>query len=230
MKNPQKVCHRQIIEERISGIAAIADHLPGVIIIHNIKRNLTVEYMSPRGLQQIGVTLEELQQMGAEFHTRFFNPSESADYVPKLINGLLQRNDEKEVLSFFQHVRFKEQEDWMLHLSTVKIFMRDEDGLPLLTITLAITVDPMHHLTSKINRIIDENAFLRQHYQNFSQLGSREREVLKLVALGKSSHEIADEMCISEKTVNTHRRNIKLKLGTHSSFDLNQYARAFDLI
>lgn len=218
------------MNDKISTIAAVADQLPGVVVIHNIQDNLKVEYMSPLGLRQIGVTLEELQQMGPEFHTRFFNPVESAEYVPKLIHGLLERNSEHEIISFFQQVRFHEQEDWMLHLSTIKIFMRDDAGRPLLTITIAMCIDPMHHLTAKVNRILEENTFLRQHYQRFSHLGPREREVLKLVALGKSSLEIAQDMFISEKTVNTHRRNIKVKLNAHTSFELSQYARAFDLI
>ncbi|ALI98590.1 helix-turn-helix transcriptional regulator [Rufibacter tibetensis] len=230
MRIAQQVCPKQQIAEKIACIAAIADQLPGVVVIHNIKNDLTVEYMSERGLQQIGVTLEELQEMGPDFHSRFFNPIESAEYIPKLVHGLLERNDEDEILSFFQQVRFHEQAEWMLHLSTIKIFMRDEDGQPLLTITFAVAVDPMHHVTSKVNRIIEENTFLRQHYQQFASLGTREREVLKHVALGKSSVEIAQEMYISEKTVNTHRRNLKIKLDAHSSFDLSQYARAFDLI
>ncbi|WP_210463214.1 helix-turn-helix domain-containing protein [Rufibacter roseolus] len=230
MKASPPVCLRQKIEEKISEIAAFADLLPGVVVIHNIQKDLAVEYMSLRGLRQIGTTLEELQQMGAEFHSRFFNPIESADYIPKLIQGLLSRNDPDEVLSFFQQVRFHDQEDWMLHLSSVKIFMRDEEDLPLLSITIAIAVNPMNHVTAKINRVLEENAFLRQHYQRFALLGPREREVLRLVALGKSSQEISQEMYISEKTVNTHRRNIKTKLNTHSFFEISQYARAFDLI
>jgi DNA-binding CsgD family transcriptional regulator len=127
-------------------------------------------------------------------------------------------------------VRFKDHDKWMLHLSSIKIFMRDEQGRPLLTITFAIAVDPTHHMTTKVNRLMEENSFLRQHYVKFAQLGMREREVMKHVALGKSSQEIAQEMFISEKTVNTHRRNIKVKLDLHSSFDFAQYARAFDLI
>ncbi|KAA3439937.1 response regulator transcription factor [Rufibacter hautae] len=230
MKASPPACLRQKIEEKIAEVAVMAEGLPGVVVIHNIQKDLAVEYMSARGLQQIGVTLPELQQMGKEFHSRFFNPIESADYIPKLIHGLLSRNDEDEVLSFFQQVRFHDQDDWMLHLSSIKIFMRDEAGQPLLTITIAIAVNPMSHITAKIKRVLEENAFLRQHYQSFTQLGPREREVLRLVALGKSSLEISQEMYISEKTVNTHRRNIRLKLNAQSSFEISQYARAFDLI
>jgi len=58
----------------------------------------------------------------------------------------------------------------------------------------------------------------------YSTLGAREREVLQLVAEGKTSAETAKEMHISIKTVETHRRNIVLKLGLHGTAELTKYA------
>lgn len=58
----------------------------------------------------------------------------------------------------------------------------------------------------------------------YSALGSREREVLQLVAEGKTSAETASEMHISIKTVETHRRNIVQKLGLHGTAELTKYA------
>jgi DNA-binding NarL/FixJ family response regulator len=58
----------------------------------------------------------------------------------------------------------------------------------------------------------------------FSRLGAREREVLQLVAEGRTSAETAKEMHISVKTVETHRRNIARKLGLHSTAELTKYA------
>lgn len=51
-------------------------------------------------------------------------------------------------------------------------------------------------------------------------LGKREREVVRLLALGKRMAEIAAEMCISEKTVETHTRNARLKLGAANRAEL----------
>lgn len=52
----------------------------------------------------------------------------------------------------------------------------------------------------------------------------REREVLKLLAEGYRSKEIAELLCISVKTVNTHRNNIMNKLDLHNSAALTTYA------
>ena len=55
-------------------------------------------------------------------------------------------------------------------------------------------------------------------------LTDREREILKLVAEGRSSQEIADLLTLSKKTVTVHRTNIMTKLGIHNRSNLIKYA------
>ena len=55
-------------------------------------------------------------------------------------------------------------------------------------------------------------------------LGRREREVLQLLAGGKSSAQIADALSIATGTVEVHRRNIMRKLDLHNVADLTRYA------
>jgi len=55
-------------------------------------------------------------------------------------------------------------------------------------------------------------------------LTSREREVLQLVAEGKSSKQIAVELHISTKTIEANRRQIMEKLDMHSVAELTKYA------
>lgn len=54
-------------------------------------------------------------------------------------------------------------------------------------------------------------------------LGARERQVLKLVAEGCTSNQIADMLGIAPSTVEVHRRNIMRKLGRHSVAALTRY-------
>ncbi len=58
----------------------------------------------------------------------------------------------------------------------------------------------------------------------FSLLTPREREVLQLLAEGKSTKEIALHLKVSPKTVETHRRQIMTKLGVNSVAELTKYA------
>ncbi|MDD5677098.1 MAG: response regulator transcription factor [Kiritimatiellae bacterium] len=58
----------------------------------------------------------------------------------------------------------------------------------------------------------------------FATLTEREREVLQYLAEGKSTKEMADELSVSIKTVETHRHNIMDKLNIHSVAALTKYA------
>jgi len=58
----------------------------------------------------------------------------------------------------------------------------------------------------------------------YSILTAREREVLQLMAEGKSTSQIADSLCISVKTVEAHRKQLMNKLDIHSVAELTKYA------
>ena len=58
----------------------------------------------------------------------------------------------------------------------------------------------------------------------FSVLSAREREVLQMLAEGRSAKDIAGALGVSIKTVETHRKNIMDKLDIHSVAELTKYA------
>lgn len=59
---------------------------------------------------------------------------------------------------------------------------------------------------------------------SYELLTSREREILQLIAEGKSNKEIAGSLNLSLYTVETHRRNLQDKLNLHSFAELILYA------
>lgn len=218
----------QTIENKISAIAAVADQLPSITIIHELP-DFIIRYISPRGLELLGRRREDIVGMsGQEYFERFLNIDDVNEYVPK-IQQMLERNTDISV-SYFQQVRTSREREWDWYHSVTRVLCRDDYNRPLLAISNAFPIDPDHHVTAKVARLLEENSFLRNHHHLFAKLGKRERDVLRLLALGKSSAEIAKELSISVSTVETHRKNIKRKLNAGSSFHLAQYARAFDLI
>ncbi len=56
------------------------------------------------------------------------------------------------------------------------------------------------------------------------RISSREREILQLIAEGKTNSEIGKQLVISTRTVETHRTNLMRKLGFSSQIDLIRYA------
>lgn len=67
-------------------------------------------------------------------------------------------------------------------------------------------------------------AFLAKEPGCGRPLSAREREVLQLIAEGKAIKEIAGLLCISAKTVETHRRRMVAKLDIHETAGLVRYA------
>jgi DNA-binding CsgD family transcriptional regulator len=57
-----------------------------------------------------------------------------------------------------------------------------------------------------------------------SRLTPREREIVQLLAEGKSSKELAVTLSISVKTVEAHRANVMRKLEMHSVSEVVRYA------
>jgi DNA-binding NarL/FixJ family response regulator len=55
-------------------------------------------------------------------------------------------------------------------------------------------------------------------------LSDRELEVLELIGRGLTTRKIAETLCLSEKTIETHRQNIKNKLGLESGTQLIRHA------
>lgn len=64
----------------------------------------------------------------------------------------------------------------------------------------------------------------KQKTQRLNLLTPREMEVLKLLAYGHTNGEIAERLCISERTVETHRNNIMTKMEFKSRADLVRFA------
>jgi RNA polymerase sigma factor (sigma-70 family) len=59
---------------------------------------------------------------------------------------------------------------------------------------------------------------------SWETLTAREREILKLIAEGYKNKEIADDLCISVKTVEKHRANLMEKLNLHNVQALTTFA------
>ena len=83
------------------------------------------------------------------------------------------------------------------------------------------------YLSPEITDILVEN-FVRKSPLSESSASSiltpREREVLQLLAEGKSTKEIATSLCLSTKTVETHRRQMMEKLNIYNVAHLIKFA------
>jgi DNA-binding NarL/FixJ family response regulator len=104
--------------------------------------------------------------------------------------------------------------------------LKDEPGSELLRAVAAIRKGGKF-FSPLLSSIIGD---LVQETRQAELLSVREREVLKLLAEGKKTREIAETLYISTFTVRRHRYNIMSKLNVQSLADLVKYALAHDYL
>jgi len=84
------------------------------------------------------------------------------------------------------------------------------------------------YLSPKLSEVVMEDYVRRaqghEAASELEKLSAREREVLQLIAEGKSSAEVGELLHISVRTVDTHRHNIMEKLEIHSIAGLTRFA------
>jgi two-component system, NarL family, response regulator NreC len=105
--------------------------------------------------------------------------------------------------------------------------LKDSLKADLLSAVLAVT-EGRSFFSPKVSRILQED-YMRKLTggdieDSFDLLTDREREILQLVAEGRTNKEVASRLSLSVHTVDTHRGNILQKLNLHSVPELILYA------
>jgi RNA polymerase sigma factor (sigma-70 family) len=81
-----------------------------------------------------------------------------------------------------------------------------------------------HGVTHKLGAALRDETARQASRNRLEELTPREREVLALVAEGRTSREIADDFGISPRTVETHRESLMKKLGIGTIAGLTRFA------
>lgn len=100
--------------------------------------------------------------------------------------------------------------------------LKDGDSDELIT-AISTVVENKRYLSKDINQdflmLLKKGETLEK-----APLSSREKEVLQLIAEGKSSKEIGGVLFLSPKTIDVHRNNIMKKIDLHTIPELTKYA------
>jgi DNA-binding NarL/FixJ family response regulator len=138
---------------------------------------------------------------------------------------ILERNSRIKVIALSMHSdrRFVLE---ILRAGASGYLLKDGAFEELVDAILAV-VSGRTFLSTNVNDLVvrDYIAHLaRAERTAFSVLTSREREVLQLLAEGKTTKEIAAQLHLSVKTIETHRQQVMEKLNLHSIAELTKYA------
>lgn len=212
-------------------IPDISEVIPASIMVHDLVGGIPekIIYMNKWGCHNLGVELEELNMMQVEYYEEFFIASESQEVFPK-IAAYCNRGDSSQQFCFFQRVKLYNEEEHQWFYSVCKLLSRNGAEMPDKLLMLSSPLYGADVMMNKVKKVLDENQYISQNYKKFASLTRREKEIIGLLGVGKSTPQIAEILFISKETVSTHRKNIARKLEVKSFAELLRFAIAFELI
>jgi len=126
-----------------------------------------------------------------------------------------------------------DNEEYLRELLKYKIHgyvLKDEAGSDLIRAIDAVMRGETYLSPRMVSMLVREKEAGTDDTGLFSLLSNREREILKLLAEGKTNEEIGVLLRISPHTAKVHRQNIMKKLNLHKTVDLVRYAVRTGLI
>ncbi|WP_164108893.1 MULTISPECIES: LuxR C-terminal-related transcriptional regulator [Sphingobacterium] len=213
-------------------IPDIGDIVPASLMIQDLDglRPIGCSYMNNWGCEHLGSSVEEVNQLGEIYYERYFVKEETYGIFQGM-NNYLALGDFDKQYNFFQRVKLYKETDYTWFYTVLKVVqVRQDSQLENKIILLSSPVIGMDQLISRVNKTLDQDQYIRNNYRRFAELTTREKEIVTLLANGKSSNEIADQLFISSHTVSTHRKNIIRKIECKSFADLLRFAMVFDLV
>lgn len=112
--------------------------------------------------------------------------------------------------------------------------------IPLSHYSIVMKEAPIDQIIGAIQAGLTKKQFLCNHaktilnskkeYVEQISLTATEHEILKSIAKGKTSQQIAEERCLSIHTIATHRKNIFRKIGVNNVLEASKYAARIGLV
>ncbi|MEO1054434.1 MAG: LuxR C-terminal-related transcriptional regulator [Bacteroidota bacterium] len=212
----------QLIAKKEKTVSEVGEQLHTFFYVVN--QDLTISYVNPAGSELVGMGNEDIEEIGSSFLEKYIHPESQRTLYPCLME-LFKKRDENYVYCDFQRIWSDREGQYITCFTLAKI-----EGSFRGVLALAQPIQQMSYLGHKLQRIFDEQDFMRKHRHIFAKLTSREKQVMRYVAMGLTNPQIADKLFISRKTVEQHRKNIKRKLEIKTFAQMTQYAQAFDLV
>lgn len=210
--------HEQL-KQRVQWLENMLHHVPAMVFTAN-QRNNQVNWCNAYMETFTGYTLTEMHTLGLEFFRQLIHPDDFE--ITGTARESFQNN--KNIFGGVTRVRPRGQRDWRWLVGLTIPFSHEENGevkdviCAFLDLTMAI--DTHTQLADAMSEVLR-----RQNESLLHKLTFREKDVLALAVKGLNNKEIAQQLNLSRHTVETHRKNIRLKLKVRNTTELVTIAR-----
>ncbi|WP_181306365.1 LuxR C-terminal-related transcriptional regulator [Rufibacter sp. XAAS-G3-1] len=203
------------LQEKYAFLERIIHEVPANIYVSDLQDGVT--WCNKTNQETLGYTLEEIKQMGTMEYMRQIVHPEDLNIPQDSITHYQEFTGAEFGGVFRARHRFQKEYRWFI--GWARAFAHAQDGHVKEILCVDVDMSPRMSTEKQLIAALREN-LKHKNELLVKSLSKRETEVLSMVCKGKSSKVIADQLCLSVHTVNTHRRNIQSRLGTANVADL----------
>lgn len=202
-------------------------YLPGNLLVTDLN-SLSTVYMNECGCNILKHSVEELQELGPEYFGEFFVPEEMQVVIPTYLR-MKQEQNASFIYNFAHRVKSKRDDSYKWYLASAKLLYEPGKTQSDKLLVVVNEVNTAGAIANKISRALDEGDWIRRNFAKYCRLSKREKQLLVMFALGKTNADIAGQLGLTILTVNTHRRNIKVKLEVKTFTEMYRFAVGFGI-
>jgi len=197
-------------------------------------QDLTFEYISKNFTTCLGIDAKHLKRKGMRYFWSRIHPDDVEIWLTAmhhLMDFTLTEIpiNKRQKANYTWNYRFKNANGVYVNIvqNTTPLDF-DNKMKPIIGLAHYTVLDPKikMQLTASAKLLNNQNEYETVYFNNFSQkllnqgISNRERDIIRLLVLNKSSKDISESLNISPHTVDTHRRNILKKLKLSSTGEL----------
>lgn len=207
------------LRSRLEHLEAIIDKVPAMLYTSNNSRK-AVNWCNSRLTDTLGYSLEEILLLGTDFFRQIIHPDDTG------ILAISQQSfeDKKSMYGGVLRVRRRDSDDWFWVVGLGIPFTYDQQGnvVDVICVFLDFTnaIDTGNQISEALREVLR-----RRNEDVLNKLTAREKDIFILAAGGHNNKEIAEKLNLSRYTVETHRKNIRLKLKVRNTPELVALAK-----
>ncbi|SFT35700.1 PAS fold-containing protein [Lishizhenia tianjinensis] len=228
-----------VIEDQINKLREFDSFLPpsqSFFIVSNTTKN-SFEFVSENFEVVLGLEIDRMINEGINYWFSFIHPEDLEIWLNIMADLMLftmteVSPEERPLLHYTWSFRVKNKKGVyvkILEHQTPTFF--DEHVKPVMGVAQLTVLEENQHspMVATVKKLNANKEYETLFYKNYSQkliatdLSNRELDVLRLLALNKTSKEIGNQLFISSHTVDGHRRKILKKLDFSKTNELVSY-------
>lgn len=209
----------ELLKARIQSLESLLNHVPAMLYTHQ-NSTKTINWCNRYMEDVTGYTMAEMNGLGLDFFKKVMHPDDFDIAV------IAQQSFKENKNIFGGVLRFRKRgaDNWRWLTGIAIPYTRDDNGavkeVICAFVDMTMAMDTNDQLTLAMLDVMR-----RKHEDLISKLTPREKEILELTVKGLNNKEIAETLNLSRYTIETHRKNIRIKLKVRNTTELIALAR-----